>query len=253
MDYQRILPCQELKDYISYFWVGTWDVNLPANDIYYVVANSLTEISFAFEGDQWEDNLLFTVVQGQTHKPQRFKVAGFYHLIGVCLHSFAIPKLFNIPASELYMEFLTLETLLGRDGSELTEKMALASGTGERIAILTDFFKSLVRQRQQEDQLITQAVRLIKNEGGTTRINELSQAFCLSEKQFKRRFKASTGFNPKLFNRIVRFESVIKTNPDWTNLTEAAHNNGYFDQSHLNHDFKTFTGFSPKDFYKLST
>ncbi|AEM71544.1 transcriptional regulator, AraC family [Allomuricauda ruestringensis DSM 13258] len=253
MDYQRILPCPELRNYISYFWVGTWDVNLPPNDIYYVVANSLTEISFAFEGNQREDDLLFTVVQGQTHRPQQFKVDGFYHVIGVCLHSFAIPKLFNISATELYMGFLTLETFLGLEGRELTEKMALAATTGKRIAILTDFFKSLVRKRQREDQLIAQAVQIIKDEGGSTRINELAQEFCLSEKQFKRRFKASTGFNPKLFNRIVRFESVIKTNPDWTNLTEAAYNNGYFDQSHLNHDFKTFTGFSPTDFYKLST
>ncbi|RUA18225.1 MAG: AraC family transcriptional regulator, partial [Flavobacteriia bacterium] len=54
MDYQRILPCRELKDYISYFWVGTWDVNLPANEMYYVVANSLVEITFAFEGNQRE-------------------------------------------------------------------------------------------------------------------------------------------------------------------------------------------------------
>lgn len=252
MDYKVIPPPDELKDIVSYFWVCTLDLNKPANQTYWVVANSLTEITFAFQDNKKHSELLFTAVQGQTNEPNRFSVKGYHHLFGVSVNSFALPLLFNMPASELNKEFISLNTLLGNEGNVLTEKIALASNTNQRIKILTNFFKELLRNKKSEDKVITEAIKLIKRCGGNTKINELSNEFCLSEKQFKRRFKEFSGFTPKLYNRIVRFESVIKTNTAWSTLTEAAHLNGYFDQSHLNHDFKTFTGFNPKDFYKLS-
>ncbi len=31
-------------------------------------------------------------------------------------------------------------------------------------------------------------------------------------------------------------------------LTEHAYKNGYFDQSHFIHDFKSYTGYTPKEF-----
>ncbi|ABZ96561.1 Hypothetical protein LEPBI_I0419 [Leptospira biflexa serovar Patoc strain 'Patoc 1 (Paris)'] len=34
------------------------------------------------------------------------------------------------------------------------------------------------------------------------------------------------------------------------NLTEIAHNNGFFDQSHFNKELKLFTGKSPKTFFE---
>ncbi|GAA0749818.1 AraC family transcriptional regulator [Gaetbulibacter jejuensis] len=252
MHYNIIPPPNELKDIVSYFWVCTLDLSKQANQTYWVVANSLTEITFAFQDNKKHSELLFTAVQGQTNEPNHFSVKGYYHLFGVSLNSFALPLLFNLPASELNKEFISLNTLLGKEGDMLTEKIALASNTRERINILSNYFIKLLKNKRNDDKIITEAIKLIKKCGGNKKINELSSQFCLSEKQFKRRFKEFSGFTPKLYNRIVRFESVIKSNTNWSTLTEAAHLNGYFDQAHLNHDFKTFTGFSPKDFYKLS-
>lgn len=66
------------------------------------------------------------------------------------------------------------------------------------------------------------------------------------------RFKVFTGFNPKLYSRIIRFESVIKNHSNARNLTDLSYLNNYYDQAHFIHDFKSFTGFSPKSFWKLS-
>lgn len=252
MYYNVIPPPIELKDIVSYYWECTLDMNKQANEMFLVVANSLTEITFAFHDNKKHSELLFTVVQGQTNEPNKYSVKGYYHLFGVSLNSYALPLLFNLPASELNKAFISLNTLLGKEGNMLTEKIALAANTRERISILSNYFKELLKSMRNDDKVITEAIKLIKNCGGNTKIKELSSQFCLSEKQFKRRFKEFSGFTPKLYNRIVRFESVIKNNTNWSTLTEAAHLNGYFDQAHLNHDFKTFTGFSPKDFYKLS-
>jgi len=58
--------------------------------------------------------------------------------------------------------------------------------------------------------------------------------------------------NPKLFNRIERFQSVLAKvqrvpEPEWDQL---ALEYGYFDQSHLIRDFLEFSGFSPADYLR---
>lgn len=249
MSYTIFQPCQELKTFISHFWVADWDVQTQdTNSTYFVTANSLTEIAFGFT----DNKLLFSSVQGQTDKHKQVPAGGFYQLFGVSLYSYAVPFLFHLPALELNNLFVSPETLLGNEGNTLTEKIALATTTQERINILTDYFKSQLKKQRLGDSLIANAVQHIKQHNGNLNIATLSGNFCLSQKQFERRFKANTGFNPKLYARIVRFETALNNRENYINLTEVAHANGYYDQAHFISDFKAFTGYSPNKFFALS-
>jgi AraC-like DNA-binding protein len=60
------------------------------------------------------------------------------------------------------------------------------------------------------------------------------------------------GLNPKLFNRIARFQGVLEKvdplpEPAWE---QVALEYGYFDQSHLIRDFVEFSGSSPADYFR---
>ncbi len=69
-------------------------------------------------------------------------------------------------------------------------------------------------------------------------------------RQFERKFKQFSGFSPKLFSRIIRFQSAIKKYDDKKMpLTEIAYECGYYDQSHFIHDFKEFSGYSPMQYF----
>lgn len=253
MEYREIAPCNELKDLISHYWVGTWDTNKQApTELYYVTASSLTEITFAFSGPGKHDELLFSIVQGHTQIPLQSPVLEFYHLIGVSLYSYAIPSLFNLPSFELNQEFIPLTTFLGRDGSVLNEEMALAETTEQRIEILSCYFKSLMKNRKIVDTRMIRAIQEVKRYNGNPKIIDLAVNSFLSQKQFNRRFKEFSGFNPKVYARIIRLESAIKSYPNFRNLTELAHNIGYYDQAHFIREFKELTGFSPREFWKLS-
>lgn len=48
----------------------------------------------------------------------------------------------------------------------------------------------------------------------------------------------------------MRFHEVLHnlSGINELSLTEHAYNNGYFDQSHFIHDFKSYTGYTPKEF-----
>ena len=73
---------------------------------------------------------------------------------------------------------------------------------------------------------------------------------CLGIKQFERTFSKYVGVNPKKFASIVRFQNVIQINSkDKRTLSQIAIDNGYYDQSHFIHDFKSITGLTPKAFF----
>jgi methylphosphotriester-DNA--protein-cysteine methyltransferase len=67
-------------------------------------------------------------------------------------------------------------------------------------------------------------------------------------------FKHFSGFSPKLFSRIIRFQSALNHyGKKEKKLTEIAYDAGYYDQSHFIQDFKEFSGHSPKEYFSGKT
>ena len=124
--------------------------------------------------------------------------------------------------------------------------------TVEPCEELADFFKAKLADAPFNDKLIIKAVKRIRQCHGNISIEKLSHEFCYSQKQFNRRFKEYDCFNPKLFARIIRFESALKNCGSHTNLTGTAYDYGYYDQAHFVRDFKIFAGYSPNKFFELS-
>ena len=78
-------------------------------------------------------------------------------------------------------------------------------------------------------------------------VRRLAREAGLSDRRFISVFRAEVGLNPKLFNRVRRFERILTDAhrlevPEWKQL---ALEHGFFDQSHLIRDFVEFSGFSP--------
>jgi methylphosphotriester-DNA--protein-cysteine methyltransferase len=90
-----------------------------------------------------------------------------------------------------------------------------------------------------------------KNQGGP-KVREAAKDLGLSQRRFIQVFKNEVGITPKLFSRIQRFQRTRvfvqdSPSPNWADLAVGL---GYFDQSHLIHDFQTFSGLSPAVFYR---
>ncbi|WP_157243404.1 helix-turn-helix domain-containing protein [Algoriphagus resistens] len=253
MFYQKIAPCEPLKELVSHYWAASWDSRLShRKSIYYTIANTLTDITFAFNDSSSNSQLLFTAVQVHTERPNQIKVPGFNHLVGASLFSHAIPELLDRTPDGLKGEFIPLKDVLGADADRLAGQLEDAPNLSCQIQVLNNFFYQRLNPKKDLDGRMAYAIQLIQSNQGQKRIPELASACSLSQKQFGRIFKAYTGFNPKLFSRIVRFEAVVKSGKTWSSQTEAAHELGYHDQAHFIREFKSFTGLIPKDFWKLS-
>lgn len=75
------------------------------------------------------------------------------------------------------------------------------------------------------------------------------QSYLIPDRQFKER----TGVNPKLYERIIRFDKAFRVKNsqprfDWLRIAVEC---GYHDYQHLSKAYKDFTGLTPTGFHAL--
>jgi AraC-like DNA-binding protein len=253
MQYHAISPPKELADLVSNFWIGKKVAGKNNPKTYYAVANTQCKLIFAFKSRiDGSMDLLYSVVEGQTGRHAQYPALDFDELLAVSLWPGAMRLLFGVEGSALNGRFFTLERLIEQEGRELNKAIRQAACIEARMEVVIEFLKTKLAFVNETDSRMAAATREIVRCRGEVKIEQLAGKFNLSEKQFERRFKKYSGFCPKLYSRIVRFESVLQNYRHFHSLTKAAYATGYYDQSHLNNDFKKFAGFNPMKYFALT-
>jgi len=153
----------------------------------------------------------------------------------------------GLPAGELADTHVDLEDLWGRSGGWLRERLCAAATPLERFRLLEEALTAHLFAPLQRHRTVDFALHAFVRSGGRGRIGDVSARAGLSRRRFIERFTAEVGMTPKLFCRIQRFHRMLTFlppggAPDWAELALEC---GYFDQSHLIHDFVTFSGLTP--------
>lgn len=151
---------------------------------------------------------------------------------------------FREPASATTEEHVGLDALWARDGALVRERL-LERRTP--AAILEELETILMQRLARElafDPAIALALEALER---STPVREVHDRLGTSAKRFIRRFEEVVGLTPKRYARIRRFRRLIGSvelgrRVDWA---KAAVVGGYFDQAHLIHDFREFSGLSP--------
>jgi AraC-like DNA-binding protein len=255
MKYFTILPPTDLARYVRFFWVLEHDLADAEPYIHRTMADGCAEMVFHFKGrfdeilktDESEPSFR-SGIHGQSQSFRRFRICEDFGIFGVYLYPFAIPALFGIPAAELSNQMPDLTTFLGNEGTELEERVMLASDHAERIHIVSEFLRN--RNRDVHEPAVFSVISSVIRSNGLAKIPDLAAQSFLSTRQFERKFLAFSGFTPKLFSRIIRFHSALNEYGNREkSLTEIAYECGYYDQSHFIHDFKAFSGEHPKTYF----
>ena len=168
---------------------------------------------------------------------------GCQHGLEVKLAPFAVRSLLGVPARELAGQVVPLDVLLGH---ELTERLALAPGWPERFRLLDAAFTERVR-RPPGDVLF--AWQRLAATHGRLSIAGLADELGWSRRHFGERFREHVGLAPKPAARVLRFRRALELleRDDGARLAEIAQDCGYYDQAHLNRDFRAFAGSAPGD------
>ena len=255
MKYYTIPPSAKLAPYVRMFWVYEGEASAAEPFIYRGFADGCTEMVFHYRGvyDQLVgDDRLGSIAAGihaQTRHYTRFIVDRDWSIFGCYLYPFALPKLFGFPASDFTDQLTAFNSVLGRDGGELEERMLTALNNDQRVAILTEFLEHRLCDVRTNEPTVFASISHIIETRGLVNVRHLAREYFLSERQFERKFKEFAGFSPKMYSRIIRFQAALKEYGSPKSLTDIAYDCGYYDQSHFINDFREFTGYNPKIYF----
>jgi AraC-like DNA-binding protein len=162
----------------------------------------------------------------------------------------AMPSFFKQPLHELFGGTVALDSFFSQtELSAIEEQLAEAPNNAAKITVVERFLYSKLSYRKP-DHLVAEALARIYSKNGMTRINDLAADLFISQDAFEKRFRKVTGATPKQFSAIVKMKSIVSQKAASSSLLDLALENGYYDQSHFNKDFKLFTGQTPTDFFK---
>lgn len=256
MRYYTSLPPLSLQPYVRCFWVLEHDFEAGEQSyVYRSVADGCVEMVFhyqsAFEeltdngtGHNWLSGIHF-----QSNAYRRFETKSSFGIFGAYIYPFAIPYLFGIPSHQTSNEMLELDTFLPVEGSVLEEQIMLARDNEERVALLTAFLEKRLLAVKAKDPAILMAIKHVIHRQDHLTVDDLARKYNLSTRQFNRKFKEYSGFNPKLYMRLMRFNRAVKLYAYSKSLSEVAYECGYYDQSHFIHEVKEFTGYHPSFYF----
>lgn len=190
------------------------------------------------------------VICGQQTNYYDLSLSGKTGMILIVFKPHGVKSFFNFPITELLNENLSLQDLANNHAIELNDKLFNSSNNEQRIIHLENFLIQRLIQNEDFDR-VDHAVKMIKNSKGQIKTHKIAQEVCLGIKQFERIFSKHVGLNPKKFTSIIRFQNVIQIKRKYktSNMYQLAFDNGYYDQSHFIHDFKSLTDLTPRVFF----
>ncbi|MGH9775276.1 MAG: helix-turn-helix domain-containing protein [Candidatus Acidiferrales bacterium] len=129
----------------------------------------------------------------------------------------------------------------------MRDRLRSANDPAMKFQILEGALLSRINERVQLDTAVRYALLGFARRPEIPRVRELAREAGLSRRRFGQLFREQIGLTPKLYCRVQRFQNALKKIAsgafvDWAQLALAA---GYFDQAHLSHEFRDFSGLSP--------
>ena len=194
----------------------------------------------------YEDAHRIALVGAQTHRRLDLHLSGAIDAFTIAFEPGGFRTLFDVPVNELTNRDVDGRAAIGRELSELHERLAAARTFELRIEAANRFLGGRLPSPDPVSPTVWAARALHRNGGGASVI-DLAASVELGVRQFERLFKEEIGMPPKLYARVVRFEAALREKAAGPRRlwTEIAHDLGYFDQMHMVHDFNRLSGASP--------
>ena len=249
---ERHLPADILKPFVEHYLFIETEQGVENR----VLPDTAIVMAFRYKGAISDEiagiknNLPGTVITGLRKSVRLINYSGQTATLLVIFKPGGAAAFFKEPLHEIFGVSLELDALISRRKlAEIEERLAEASDSSQRIAVIEQFLLSRLYQAKA-DLLIQQAIQQIRLSKGAVRIKNLVSTLPISHDPFEKRFRKITGTSHKQFSSIVRLRDLIENYDPTVDLTETALSAGYFDQAHFIKDFRTFTGQTPHEFFR---
>jgi len=254
-------PSDDLTPFIRQHYV--FEANLP--DGFELVDKLMSETAFIrilLKGD-WAAGFRPGIwssfgavpLMGANHVPLPVRVRGPFLVVGIALRPMGWRSLFDCPGSDMADHAVPLSEPWGALGDRLHRDVAAAADDLEIVAAIEDVVRQRLDELGNRPPVESMArFEYIARHDSTMPVADVADLLRLSTRQLERTCKATFGHTPKVILRRSRFLDTSQAmrgfgEPSAEHLAALR----YFDQSHLNREFRHFFDMTPGQFEKATT
>lgn len=179
-------------------------------------------------------------------QPFQVLIDGPLDQVCVVFNIMGLSQLTNMPLNKISIQEDPLKEIFGNDVSPFLQRLFDLKDAQSRVLFLESFLCTFAQERTLGiARAFVENVRAFQNIEGQ-RIHSFCTSFKMSESTLYRNCMKSIGESPKEIIRKIRFRrllSRLQMNHNAQNLMDDLQ---YYDQSHMIHEVKRYTGLSPK-------
>ena len=174
-----------------------------------------------------------TFTEGSLYFGVRFLPGAAEPVLGCPLDQFTDQ---NVDLSEIY-----------GDTNRLLDLICSAETFDDKVQAFESYRSNRMMENEPVPYLVHEMLKRINATNGNIKIQALADETGYTSRHLNNVFKKHVGVSPKFYERIVRFQRCLGhlCAQDDSDLTELAHDAGYYDQAHFINEFKEFSMKTP--------
>lgn len=243
------VPGEAIADYVTLFYLFRADVPLFEDveradhaQIRFRLTPGGADYSFADGNVQAASDAHLI---GPTTASHRVRAPGPVHVFGAGLTPLGWTALVGNDASSMTNRVIDLEDLFGEAITEAIPMLTAARDLDAKVAYCEALLGRLMLTQHQHLFDFVRHVDQWLSDETSPEIATLMAATGLSQRQVDRKCRALYGAPPKVLARKYRaLRAAVSLVVDGVSVDEVV-GRGFYDQSHLIHEIKQFTGFTP--------
>ncbi|MDE5885293.1 MAG: AraC family transcriptional regulator [Oscillospiraceae bacterium] len=139
--------------------------------------------------------------------------------------------------------------------ADVMEKICTATSFEQQIAEFMTSFEDFINADTKNGNalLVAGILQKIFQDAGNLKIQDLENILHYSRRHLVRVFTDFTGMNIKHFSNIIRFQKALTAinHGQYSSIVDISMQNGYYDQTHFQKDFRKFARMTPGNYCRL--
>jgi len=176
-----------------------------------------------------------------------------FRMIGMRFTLFGFHQIFKVPAIDFTNNNYAAEDVFGAQVRDVREQLFGAHGCSEMFSMMQDWIISLITGDSLSEAAVWNKTEKILSNSNLPVSELLNSYLGYSHRHSIQLIRDQSGLSPKDIRKIVRLDGALRrishmTTQNWSALALAS---GYSDQSHFIRDFKSFTGYTPREYVRI--
>lgn len=130
---------------------------------------------------------------------------------------------------------------------ELLSRLMAAGSFSQRVSAIRGIALTQLADANYQPDFVEYSELKLCGARGNLRMEDIADYTGYTGRYCREKFKEAHGISIKRYSNIIRMQNAIRmmSAPSGVSIADVVFENGYFDQSHLNREFRLYTGETP--------